>query len=137
MFTVFENLVVSVLAFILCQNPLQMPSTSQQLSWFFAHKSERKVRCFYSFVPLLWKSKVYWSISALPYFDQSILQYQVCPSYFHIAFGDCPSLLNSLCPDFNSISAMTLRIPDEFSAFCYQSYFKVWLILSLAVIKLC
>lgn len=41
--------------------------------------------------------------------------------FVHLTFivKDCPSLLNSLWPDFNSISAMTLRIPDEFSAFHY------------------
>lgn len=56
---------------------------------------------------------------SLPYFDQLLLNSHICLSSFHILLKDCPSLLNWLLAPFHSISAMTLRIPDEFSALCY------------------
>lgn len=82
MFTVFEDL----------SDCIHLMSVSCTKSWYFSivilvfcPQEWKKSQNFFFilFFPLLWKCKMSWSISALPYFDHSTLYYQVCPSYFH------------------------------------------------------
>lgn len=112
MFTVFENL----------SDCIHLMSVSCTKSWYFSI-------VVLVFCPQEWKkSQNFFFLFcgnarcpevSLLYLTLTIPLY--ITRFVHLTFivKDCPSLLNSLWPDFNSISAMTLRIPDEFSAFHY------------------